>query len=59
MLIPGKNLNLLTELPEKLNADKNFKSAGAEYNNAVHTAAGPWVSSENDTCVVFELPYIP
>lgn len=54
VLIPGKNLNVLTELPAKLNADKNFKAAGADYINAVHTAA-PYQRMETILLQAFSL----
>lgn len=54
VLIPGKNPNGLAGLPAKLSADKTFQTAGADYINAVYSAA-PYQRMETILLQAFSL----
>jgi hypothetical protein len=56
VFIPAKSLDVLTKLPEKLNADNAFQSAGAEYINASYTAS-PYTRME--TILLYAFPLAP
>jgi hypothetical protein len=52
--MPMKSLDMVTKLPAKLNDDKVFQSAGAEYINAAHTVS-PYTRMENILLQAFPL----
>jgi hypothetical protein len=54
VFIPMKSLDMVIKLPAKLNADKDYQSAGAEYINAAYTAA-PYARMETILLQAFSL----
>ena len=51
---PILTMDNLTKIPTKLNADKEYQTAGSDYINAPHTAA-PYVRMENILLLAFPL----
>jgi hypothetical protein len=56
VLLPMKSLDMVTRIPVKLNADKEYQSNGADYINAVYTAS-PY--SRMETILLQAFPLAP
>ena len=54
VLVPMQSLDMLTKIPAKMQADKAYQAAGAEYINALYTAA-PYTRMENILLQAFPL----